>query len=106
MSDRLGAIADVSLPEGLRPAECQRAALPRSPETPNSGGSSATSAALAAPFTFGGHLRRRWIRGNGTGENLTGILNTSGIQSPAFATDLPTTIRKARTALLSLSYGR
>jgi len=47
-------------------------------------------------------LEAQVIGGNGTGENLTGILNTSGIQAPAFATDLPTTIRKARTTLQTL----
>lgn len=37
------------------------------------------------------------INGDGTGANFTGILNTSGIASVAFATDLLTTIRKALT---------
>lgn len=35
--------------------------------------------------------------GNGTGENLTGILNTSGLQSQAFDTDFFTTARRAIT---------
>jgi len=37
------------------------------------------------------------LNGSGSGENLTGILSTSGIQSQAWATDLATTIRKAKT---------
>lgn len=37
------------------------------------------------------------LNGSGSGENLTGILNTSGIQTQAWATDLFTTIRKAKT---------
>lgn len=35
--------------------------------------------------------------GDGTGENFTGILNTSGIQTQAWSTDLFTTTRKAVT---------
>lgn len=38
------------------------------------------------------------LNGNGSGANLTGILNTSGIQTQAFVTDLFTTILKAKTA--------
>lgn len=37
------------------------------------------------------------LSGNGTGENLTGILSTSGIQTQAFATDLFTSVRKGIT---------
>lgn len=37
--------------------------------------------------------------GDGTGENFTGLLNTTGTLSVAFATDMLTTIRKARTAM-------
>jgi HK97 family phage major capsid protein len=37
------------------------------------------------------------VSGDGTGSNLTGILNTSGIQAQAYDTDLFTTTRKART---------
>lgn len=37
------------------------------------------------------------LNGSGSGENLTGILSTSGIQAQAWATDLATTIRKAKT---------
>lgn len=39
------------------------------------------------------------VSGTGVGENMTGILNTSGIVLQPFATDVPTTLRKARTAL-------
>ena len=37
------------------------------------------------------------LNGNGSGENFTGIVNTSGIQTQAWATDLFTTIRKGVT---------
>lgn len=37
------------------------------------------------------------LRGDGTGENFTGILNTSGIQTQAWTTDFFTTTRKAVT---------
>ncbi|MFB7843627.1 phage major capsid protein [Microbacterium sp. NPDC056052] len=37
------------------------------------------------------------LNGDGSGENLTGILQTSGIQTQALATDMLTTIRKAKT---------
>jgi HK97 family phage major capsid protein len=39
------------------------------------------------------------LSGAGTGENLTGILTTAGIQTQAFATDKITTVRKALTLL-------
>lgn len=39
------------------------------------------------------------LTGSGTGENLTGILATSGIQTQAWATDLLTTTRQALTKL-------
>ncbi|MEU0871644.1 phage major capsid protein [Nocardia brasiliensis] len=37
------------------------------------------------------------LAGNGTGENFTGILNWSGVQTQAFATDLFTSVRKGIT---------
>jgi HK97 family phage major capsid protein len=37
------------------------------------------------------------LSGDGSGEDLTGIFNTSGIQTQAFATDIFTTVRKAIT---------
>ncbi|EQM83417.1 hypothetical protein L687_12420 [Microbacterium maritypicum MF109] len=37
------------------------------------------------------------LNGSGSGENLTGILQTSGIQTQAWTDDLLTTIRKAKT---------
>jgi HK97 family phage major capsid protein len=37
------------------------------------------------------------LNGNGSGENFTGIVNTSGIQTQAWSTDLFTTIRKGVT---------
>lgn len=37
------------------------------------------------------------LNGNGSGENFTGILNTSGIQTQTFSTDIVQTIRKAKT---------
>lgn len=39
------------------------------------------------------------INGDGTGENLEGILNTTGVLTQAWDTDVLTTIRKARTTL-------
>ncbi|KQQ98425.1 hypothetical protein ASF72_18455 [Arthrobacter sp. Leaf141] len=44
-------------------------------------------------------LENQVIHGDGTGENLTGLLNTSGIIVQAFATDALTSIRKAMTSL-------
>lgn len=44
-------------------------------------------------------LENQVVHGDGTGENLTGLLNTSGIISQAFATDALTSIRKAMTSL-------
>lgn len=43
-------------------------------------------------------LEGQILNGAGTGADLRGILNTSGIQTQAFATDLFTTILKAKTA--------
>lgn len=43
-------------------------------------------------------LEAQVIAGDGTGENITGILSASGTTPVAFATDAPTTIRKALTA--------
>ena len=37
------------------------------------------------------------LTGDGSGENFTGILNTSGIQTQSYDTDLLTTLRRART---------
>jgi HK97 family phage major capsid protein len=42
------------------------------------------------------------ISGNGSGENMTGILNVAGTTAVPFATDLPTTLRSAITALQNL----
>lgn len=42
-------------------------------------------------------LEDQIITGNGSGENFTGVLNLSGAGSQAFATDVLTTTRKART---------
>lgn len=44
-------------------------------------------------------LEDQMLTGSGTGENLMGILNTSGIQTQAFATDIPTSVRKGITKL-------
>lgn len=44
-------------------------------------------------------LQEQVVNGDGTGENLTGILAASGIISQAFATDLLTSIRKGLTQL-------
>jgi HK97 family phage major capsid protein len=42
-------------------------------------------------------LEDQIVNGDGTGENLTGISNTTGVQAQAWDTDLLTTTRKART---------
>jgi HK97 family phage major capsid protein len=42
-------------------------------------------------------LEDQIVNGDGTGENLTGISNTTGIQAQAFDTNLLTTYRKAKT---------
>ncbi|MFE7719584.1 phage major capsid protein [Nocardia rhizosphaerihabitans] len=44
-------------------------------------------------------LEAQVLKGNGTGENLTGFVNVSGTQAQAFATDLLTTTRAAITKL-------
>jgi HK97 family phage major capsid protein len=44
-------------------------------------------------------LEHQALSGDGTGENMTGLLNTSGTTAVAFSTDVPTTLRKAVTAL-------
>jgi HK97 family phage major capsid protein len=44
-------------------------------------------------------LQEQVVNGDGTGENLTGILATSGIISQAFATDRLASIRKGLTQL-------
>ncbi|WP_146031804.1 phage major capsid protein [Arthrobacter sp. AFG7.2] len=44
-------------------------------------------------------LENQVVHGDGTGESLTGLLNTSGIIVQAFATDTLTSIRKAMTSL-------
>ncbi|OZD43520.1 phage major capsid protein [Rhodococcus sp. 06-1477-1A] len=44
------------------------------------------------------------IGGDGTGENLTGILETSGVLTQAFTDDATTTVRKGITALELLGY--
>lgn len=49
-------------------------------------------------------LENQIVNGNGSGENFTGILNTSGIQSQSFATDALTSIRKGLTRLDALGY--
>lgn len=44
-------------------------------------------------------LEDQIINGDGTGENFTGILNTAGVLTQAWTTDLITTTRKAITAV-------
>lgn len=44
-------------------------------------------------------LEAQIVSGDGVGENLTGILSTSGVVQQAFATDVLTTLRKAVTTL-------
>jgi HK97 family phage major capsid protein len=42
------------------------------------------------------------VSGNGSGEHVTGILNTTGTTAVPYTTDIPTTLRSAVTALQSL----
>ncbi|BBZ17149.1 phage major capsid protein [Mycolicibacterium gadium] len=44
-------------------------------------------------------LERQIIRGDGTGENVAGVLSVAGTVPVAFATDAPTTLRKALTTM-------
>jgi HK97 family phage major capsid protein len=46
-------------------------------------------------------LEDQMMNGDGAGENFTGILNTSGTGTQAFATDMLTTTRKARTKVMT-----
>lgn len=48
-------------------------------------------------------LEQQLVSGNGTGENLTGLLNASGILTVAYSGSLLTTIRKALTSLQTAS---
>jgi HK97 family phage major capsid protein len=44
------------------------------------------------------------LGGDGVGPNLTGLLNTSGVQLQAFSADATTTVRKGLTALEMVGY--
>jgi HK97 family phage major capsid protein len=48
-------------------------------------------------------LEKQVANGDGVGENMTGIMNTSGTIAVAWATDLLTTARKALTALRNVN---
>lgn len=47
-------------------------------------------------------LEGQIVSGDGTGENMTGLLHTAGTTAVAYATDIPTTLRSAVTALQNL----
>ena len=47
-------------------------------------------------------LEKQIVSGNGTGENMVGLLNTPGTTQVPFSTDPVTTLRKAVTALQNL----
>lgn len=51
-------------------------------------------------------LEDQMANGDGTGENMTGILQTSGIQAQAYDTDLLTTARKAKTKVRTVGRAR
>lgn len=51
-------------------------------------------------------LEDQIINGDGTGENFTGLLNTSGILTQAWDTDIFTTTRKAKTYLRTTGRAR
>ncbi len=46
-------------------------------------------------------LESEILAGSGSGEHFTGLDSTSGVQTQAFSTDVLTTLRKARTALVT-----
>jgi HK97 family phage major capsid protein len=48
-------------------------------------------------FSIQEGVTNQLVNGDGTGNNMTGLLNVSGVQSQAFSTDVVTTIRKAIT---------
>lgn len=47
-------------------------------------------------------LEDQMIRGDGTGQNFTGLLSTTGVQTQAYDTDLLVTTRKARTKVATV----
>lgn len=49
-------------------------------------------------------LEAQALSGNGTAPNLRGLLNTSGVQVQAFATNILTSVRKAITSAETLGY--
>jgi HK97 family phage prohead protease/HK97 family phage major capsid protein len=49
-------------------------------------------------------LEAQILTGDGEGENMTGVLNTSGIQTQTFVTDALTSVRKAFTKLQTQGY--
>jgi HK97 family phage major capsid protein len=49
-------------------------------------------------------LEQQVISGNGTGENMTGLLNTSGVLTQAFGADLLATLRSAITKVESTGF--
>lgn len=49
-------------------------------------------------------IQAQALSGSGTGANQTGLLNTSGVQVQAFATNILTSVRKAITAQETLGY--
>lgn len=49
-------------------------------------------------------LQAQILSGSGTGENLTGLLNTSGVQVTAFASNILTSVRRAITSAEAQGY--
>lgn len=49
-------------------------------------------------------LEQQVISGNGTGENMTGLLNTSGVLTQSFGADLLATLRSAITKVESTGF--
>ena len=47
-------------------------------------------------------LEAQIVAGDGTGENMTGVINTTGVTVVPFASDVLTTLRKARTAFQAM----
>lgn len=55
-------------------------------------------------YGLGVKVEGQILTGNGTGDNLTGLVNTSGIQTQSFATDTLTTLRMAMSKLESIGH--
>lgn len=74
-----------------------RAYLPASVRALNDAAQLQTIADSFLRFAMAEGVTAQLINGDGTGDNWTGLLNVSGVQTQAFSTDIPTSIRKGIT---------